>query len=53
MNIEKLIVKFFIEEDNKSLDKRIFYLATAKVNMVEHSPNLKGRVLNRIAKGQN
>lgn len=41
MNIEELIVKLYIEEDNKSSNKRIFSEAIAKANMVDHGQNLK------------
>ncbi|XP_074573500.1 uncharacterized protein LOC141829924 [Curcuma longa] len=41
MNIEELIVRLRIEEDNRSSDKRSFSQATVKANVIEHGQNSK------------
>lgn len=41
MNVEKLIIRLCIDEDNKSSIKRIFFQATVKANMVKHGQHSK------------
>ncbi|XP_074569769.1 uncharacterized protein LOC141826428 [Curcuma longa] len=41
MNVEDLIVRLRIEEDNKSSERKIFSQATEKANVVEHGQSSK------------
>ena len=43
MNLEELIVRFRIEEDNRGSEKRGFNLAAAKANVVEHGQSSKNK----------
>ncbi|XP_073307181.1 uncharacterized protein [Primulina huaijiensis] len=43
MNVEELIVRLCIEEDNKSSERRLFSPITAKANVVEHGQSSKKR----------
>ncbi|XP_075478762.1 uncharacterized protein LOC142519607 [Primulina tabacum] len=43
MNIEELIVRLRIEEDNKSSERRLFSPVSAKTNVVEHGQSSKKR----------
>ncbi|XP_075499434.1 uncharacterized protein LOC142537833 [Primulina tabacum] len=43
MNVEELIVRLRIEEDNKSSERRLFSPVAAKANVVEHSQSSKKR----------
>lgn len=41
MNMEELIVRFRIEEDDRSSDKQPFSHAIVKANVIEHDQNSK------------
>ena len=41
MNVEELIVRLRIEEDNKSSEKKLFNPSVAKANVVEHGQSFK------------
>ncbi|XP_073290465.1 uncharacterized protein [Primulina huaijiensis] len=43
MNVEELIVRLRIEEDNKSSERRLFSPVAAKANVVEHGQSSKKR----------
>ncbi|XP_075478729.1 uncharacterized protein LOC142519569 [Primulina tabacum] len=43
MNVEELIVRLRIEEDNKSSERRLFSPVVAKANVVEHGKSSKKR----------
>ena len=43
MNLEELIVRLRIEEDNKGSEKRKFNPAAAKANVVEHRQSSKNK----------
>ena len=43
MNIEKLVVKLRIEEDNRNAEKREV-ISVAKANVVEHGPKNKKNI---------
>ncbi|XP_073270454.1 uncharacterized protein [Primulina huaijiensis] len=43
MNVEELIVRLRIEEDNKSSERRLFSSTAAKANVVEHGQSSKKR----------
>ncbi|XP_075494791.1 uncharacterized protein LOC142532361 [Primulina tabacum] len=43
MNVEELIVRLRIEEDNKSSERRLFSSVAAKANVIEHGQSSKKR----------
>ena len=43
MNLEELIVRLRIEEDNRGSKKRVFNPAAAKKNVVEHGQSSKNK----------
>ncbi|XP_073120475.1 uncharacterized protein [Henckelia pumila] len=46
MNVEELIVRLRVEEDNKSSEKRLFSLVAAKANVVEHGQSSRKKHFN-------
>ncbi|XP_073057013.1 uncharacterized protein [Primulina eburnea] len=53
MNVEELIVRLRIEENNKSSERRLFSPVAAKANVVEHGQSSKKRTFSSSSKRLN